>query len=185
MNETNESLIAAFPSAARFEARIAISQLAEDPHAARWRKYSVIVAGEMLSIPERIYHDASRVQTLRFPERQQEIVGCLMTRHADGLIRQHYLSSIIRSRHDWIPAFVIRLAGEYVVEILQGIQQNLPFLDETVYRDFLLCNPGFLQLTQKRIVSYWDCYYRRIKREDYAGFKVGAFFEGLVKSEHK
>ena len=37
---------------------------------------------------------------------------------------------------------------------------------------FVVNNPKFLELTARRIESYWDCYYRRTNRAEYAGFRI-------------
>jgi hypothetical protein len=78
--------------------------------------------------------------------------------------------------------FVIQLAGEYVVEILNVIYNSLPALDTPIYREFLHNNPTFLGLTGQRIASYWDCYYRGHRQQEYVGFKILEFFRSLQRS---
>ena len=84
------------------------------------------------------------------------------------------LGRIISRKESWIPPFVIQLVGEYVVEILEAIHNNLSSLDSTVYAAFLNDNISFWETTKQRVVSYWDCYYRRTwkHREDYVGFRI-------------
>ena len=134
--------------------------------------YSVKARGEQLTIPSRVYHEIPKIRKAQFSLIQNELLQCILTRHADGLIRQQSLENIIRSRSYWIPAYVVQLAGEYVVEILAVIEQNLHSLDGTIYSEFLKDNPEFLEATAQRIRSYWDCYYREIKREEYPGFRI-------------
>jgi hypothetical protein len=38
----------------------------------------------------------------------------------------------------WVPAYVIQLLGEYVIEIQQLLEARLQHLDKNVYRNFLL-----------------------------------------------
>ena len=101
---------------------------------------------------------------------ESELLDCLFTRHNDGLVRQTHLARIIWSTSPWIPCFVVPLLGEYVIEIIQLIQDNLPHINIPAYTDFVRANPEFMVLTEKRVMSYWNCYYRSTKREDYPGF---------------
>ena len=73
------------------------------------------------------------------------------------------------------------MIGEYVVEILQLIHENLPNLKPSIYVDFIRANPEYFALTEQRVISYWDCYYRSIKREVYPGFILLDFFKSIVK----
>ena len=82
---------------------------------------------------------------------------------------------------------MLQLVGEYVVEIIDSIDIQLaesfvvnPGMKET-YGRFVTSNPGFLEITEQRVISYWNCYYRRrwpnLARvdpgpEDYPGFRV-------------
>ena len=59
------------------------------------------------------------------------------------------------------------------------IYQSLALLDRASYKEFLCANPAYLELTEQRVISYWDCYYRNIRREDYVGFKILEFFRSL------
>ena len=97
-------------------------------------------------------------------------------------MRQSHLAHIIRSQNAWIPCFVVALVGEYVAEILQVIHENLPHLTRSLYAEFLHSNLEFLDLTERRVVSYWDCYYRSIKKQDYPGFLIIDFLRSLTKS---
>ena len=105
-----------------------------------------------------------------------------MTRHSSGFIREKHLRSIICSNREWIPPFVVQLVGEYVVEILDEIRNNVHNLNPQVYRRFLMDNPKFVALTKQRVASYWNCYHRHFyRREDYAGFQIAKFFESLTQ----
>ncbi|MYS23597.1 hypothetical protein GA0115240_15421, partial [Streptomyces sp. DvalAA-14] len=56
--------------------------------------------------------------------------------------------------------------GEYVVEILIVIIDELRDLaapgnpGHLAYRQFIVENPLFFARTQRRVMSYWSCYYR-------------------------
>jgi len=97
----------------------------------------------------------------------EELLNCLFSRHHDGYVRERCLKNVIGSSNTWVVPYVIKLTGEYVIEILNVIYQHLPFLNHEIYRDFLRNNPQFYTLTKCRVMSYWDCYYRwqHLKRE--------------------
>ena len=181
VNQSNIELVDAFPSSVREKARAAITALPQSPHP--FSAFPVRVAGESLLIPQRIYHDPLAISVgSRLglgSQTQKEILDSLFSRHVDGFVREKRLSRILRSDRVWIPPFVIQLAGEYVVEILRLIEQAIPELDPTVYREFVLQNPEFIGKTKQRIVSYWNCYYRSIPRERYPGFPIYNFLEQL------
>jgi hypothetical protein len=112
-----------------------------------------------------------------------------LTRHHDGFVRQKHLERIIRSENIWMPPFVIRLVGEYIVEILDATDQNLSNLDISIYEQFAWWNPELIALTEQRVISYWNEYYRprdgrRIsyERNDYVGFWLIRFFKSLARN---
>jgi hypothetical protein len=135
---------------------------------------------ELLALPQRIYYSPPLFQTLRFNALQAEILNCLFTRHHDGFVRQEHLVRIIRAPSPWIPCFVVPLIGEYVVEIVQVISENLSYFDKSIYAEFVRSNPEFMRLTEQRVISYWNSYYRfSIKKQDYPGFLILDFLNSL------
>jgi len=60
----------------------------------------------------------------------------------------------------WSIPFVVLLAGEYVVEIVDDILASLPLLNVEAYIEFVRENRGVLRLLRSKATSYWDCYYR-------------------------
>jgi hypothetical protein len=185
MNNSNDELVKAFPSVLRHDARIAIAVLSEDRYSSHRKPFSVRFGEELLWIPRRIYFDPPVLQTIRLTEIQSELMDCLFTRHRDGRVRQRHLARLIRSRSAWIPCFVVPLVGEYVVEILRVIQENLSQLDRSSYADFVRANRECLALTEQRVTSYWDCYYRSIRKEEYPGFLVLDFLKSIAKDENQ
>jgi len=180
IDETNLPLVRAFPTEIEGDVRAALACLPCDPHSLRIGSYTVNVRGETLSIPYRVYHDISKIRLRALSQFQVEIVNCILSRHRDGFVRQRSLEQILGSKHTWVPAFVIQLAGEYVVEILELIDRNLDSFDSQTYSEFVTYNPQFVELTAQRIESYWDCYYRRrTKRADYVGFKILRYLQNL------
>ncbi|WP_394814824.1 hypothetical protein [Streptomyces millisiae] len=104
--------------------------------------------GVRAAFPYRIYHDERPVDAVRSVSTpQRAILHCLYSRHSDGRVRQRHLEQIVSSDEPWVVPFVVQLAGEYVLEILS-------------YGDFIARNPEFFARTERRMVSYWSCYYR-------------------------
>ena len=51
-----------------------------------------------MTIPERVYHDATLIDTQRLSSLQKELVDCLLTRNHDSFVRQKHLERIIGFR---------------------------------------------------------------------------------------
>jgi len=150
MHSLNAGLVAAFPTFLCGHVLAALETFPEPEHPAA-REFSVKVAGELVTIPYRLYHSPSHIKTEHLTDLEKEIVACLMTRHHDGFIRQQHLERIIRSGNPWVPPFVVQLLGEYAIEIIGVIHDNLNALDHSLYREFLQTNPEFFTQTAQRV----------------------------------
>ncbi|WP_208754080.1 hypothetical protein [Streptomyces bauhiniae] len=129
--------------------------------------FQVEVWGETATIPARIYQDEPNADVVRsLAGTQQVILRCLYSWHCDGRVRQRPLEQIVRLDEAWVVPFVVQLAGEYVVEILEAIYRGLPGLgvpdsvQRGLYGEFIARNPAFFARTERRVVSNWSCYYR-------------------------
>jgi hypothetical protein len=129
--------------------------------------FQVEVQGEVIGIPYRIYHDEPIPSAERsLSATQQVILHCLYSRHHDGHVRQRRLEQIVGAGDPWVVPFVVQLAGEYVLEILDVIYRGLAGLrvphsaQRRLYGEFIVRNPAFFARTERRLVSYWSCYYR-------------------------
>ncbi len=180
--QDNSELKYAFPSDLHSDALVASEALPKNSY--WWNSFKVQVSNEVVSIPYRLYHDAASIKTDKLSSTQKNLVDCILSRNHDAFVRQEYLSQIVGCKYTWVPPFVILLLGEYVVEILRVIEANLGNLDKPLYAQFLRENPDFLALTEQRVISYWDCYYRfSCRKEDFPGFRAVNFFKKLVNSE--
>jgi hypothetical protein len=178
----NIELTLSFPASMRTDAFAALSIFPESPH--RSETFQVWIEGEIVSIPQRIYHDPIQIDTRRLSVTQRELAHALLTRHADGFVRQSSLSNILSTQGIWIPPFVVQLVGEYVIEIAADIQSALSRLDRAQYGSFIRANPVFLAKTRRRATSYWNCYYRhRCEWKNYPGKQILDFFEVISKTE--
>lgn len=145
----------AFPAALReTAARVVAGLAAGELHPPR-ASFDVGVAGEVLTIPVRVYYaPADLANAIDAPGDAGLIALCLGTRHHDGYLRERCLRRLLGGRQDWIIPFVVQLVGEYIAEIVEAIEAALPQLDAPAYGRFLLENPGFFARTERRVVSY-------------------------------
>ena len=72
-----------------------------------------------------------------------------------------------RGSSPWTAPFIVRLLGEYVIEIVESIfgalatgEARSPLV--TICGHFAGHNPDFVALTRQQAASYWDCYHRRL-----------------------
>ncbi|MFJ7298936.1 hypothetical protein [Streptomyces sp. NPDC099088] len=166
LSDSSNPLTTAFPSelASDAEAVLAVMPASRlQPHAS----FSVVVADQHVYIPGRLYHDEPPTDAVAsLSSRQRQLLHCLYSRHCDGVVRQRHLEKIVASTDPWVVPFVVQLVGEYVVEILVVICDELRDLaapgtrGHLAYGQFIVDNPAFFARTQRRVVSYWSCYYR-------------------------
>ena len=198
MNDALElALLPAFPAALATDVRVVAQALlparlhaiysnarhnAPDQLLAPIGSFTVRVQGEHLTIPGRLYNPEPGDDVFgQLSAKQTKLLHCLYTRHHDGYVRQYHLNQIIDATDPWIVPFVVQLAGEYVLDIVITIQQQLIGLNHPgtphhqAYGQFAATNPDFLHLTSQRVASYWNCYYRhrgahhRYAHRDYPG----------------
>jgi hypothetical protein len=179
-------LVAAFPDEVRPNATAVVAAM---PAAAfnLQHSFSVTLEGETVTIPYRIYNpEPTDVKALK--ENQLQVLHCLYSRHSDGFVRQRHLSHILPCQDLWVVPFIVQLAGEYVLPILEDIRAGLADLDRPgsrrreLFARFVTENPTFLNLTRQRIVSYWNVYYRDTYPvfAHYPGAVLLSIFQNLV-----
>jgi hypothetical protein len=153
-------MVNAFPSALEADVRAVCGIMPSSEYGPSDPAAVVHVDGETLSIPHRVYFDEpSEAATLLGV--RAVILACVYSRHHDGFVRERYAKRLLSCGDAWVPPFVVQLAGEYVLEIVQLLASHLEQLRLESYRSFVAQNPAFMALTRQRMVSYWDCYYRR------------------------
>ncbi len=167
-------LRAAFPSAATADLNLALGIIDEDRLGPSEQDIGpVVVNGETLHIPARIHSrnpGPRSIAALTAPART--IVHCLFTRHHDGHVREAHLREVISSPHDWVPPYVVQILGEYVIEIINVVSENIGYLSQEIYARFVTENPAFMTLTRHRAISYWNCYFRASRLHDYAAHRI-------------
>ena len=125
--------------------------------------FCVLVGDGRLSAPNRVYYlpPDLRLVIARSSDETQALALCLGTGHWDGFIRQECLRQLVNAERPWTAPFIVRLLGEYVVEIAQVILTALQEGYVAGLAQFVIDNPSFMVITRQRVVSYWSCYYRR------------------------
>jgi hypothetical protein len=159
-------VLPAFPRSVRADAVSVADAL---PHASLEPagQFDVEVADERLTIPDRIYQVEVPDRYESWSATQRLIADCLYTRHHDGRVRERHARLIVEDLSPWVVPFVVHLVGEYVLEIVLAINERLTHINtagsaqQRAYGAFAAANRRFLLLTRARVVSYWDCYYRR------------------------
>jgi hypothetical protein len=123
----------------------------------------VSVNGQQIEIQNRIYFRFKWSDKLSLLVTQNSSLPtlCLLTRSADGYSRQAALTKIIFRNEPWVVPYVLLLAGEYVIEIVELMVNSLDTLDRDAYANFARENPKMMNRLKSQAISYWDCYYRR------------------------
>jgi hypothetical protein len=165
-------LMRAFPAALQRDVAAVTSAIPPAYHPTARRDEQVLVQGEAIALPYRIYKlEPSPDAVDRMSDRQRLITGCVYSRHADGYVRERFCAQIVESTEPWVIPFVVRLLGEYVVEICALILNRLAAqssFSSLGVEEFVRANGEFIARTEQRAVSYWNCYYRdRYARHEY------------------
>lgn len=135
--------------------------------------YTVTLDGGEIEIPYRIYYEIPDKSI--FGEIENQILSCYFTRHYDGFTRESNLREIIKNKNYFVTPYVIQLIGEYVVQNMQVILDNIdvPLLENI--KRFKSENKIYFNKTVARVNSYWDVYYKRAeypKWDQYPGNKI-------------
>lgn len=175
------NLLKAFPFNLQEDVAVVLDMIHQPGKLDSSECFEVNFLGETLDIPERIYYEESTLpQCISLSEKQQVILNCLFTRHHNGYIREQHLKQIINkcNEYKWIIPYLIRITGEYVIEILQVIKANLDKNEKGIIKNFIAENPIFYNITESRVISYWDCYYRHKypNKDDYVGCEIIKYF---------
>jgi hypothetical protein len=172
----------AFPISVAEEVDIALNYIPEDTiFKNNAHKYSscdigqINIYGESIFIPYRIYTKETECELNGLEKACQTIISCWYSRHYDGHIRQKYLQNILQNQEAWVSPYILQLVGEYVIEIIESIQINTSSIPKEGFAEFLENNGEFSEVLRQRVISYWNCFYRRLfpKFLNYPGFIVG------------
>lgn len=166
----------AFPSRLRAAVREAVAAVAiGELHSPR-HAFLANMDGETLRIPYRLYYDPDLLRReLRNSQGTARLIRlCLGTRHHDGYLRHACLQELLKNETPWLAPYVIQLAGEYVIEIVEDVANTIVGRHPAAFRAFALENPAYLATLERRVTSYWSCYHRQAypNRHNYPGTRV-------------
>jgi hypothetical protein len=176
-----DMLAAAFPNRHVSAATAAGAAVARGVDQRYWSgQFSVRVEGETVLIPERL-HFASGMPVMSKGDEAWLFTRALRTRSTNGYERQLALGDLLQQPAPWAAPFIVKLIGEYVIEILEDVSAALtPELEETLGA-FIVHNMLFWNRTKQRVISYWNAYYRARwlseanraeRRDEYVGFTL-------------
>ncbi|MGI5249927.1 hypothetical protein [Actinacidiphila glaucinigra] len=173
------SMTAAFPAALGPDVRAVTALLPPLSHGPHWEAHGSVL------LPVRLYHPepAADVPAALTP-RQRLVLHCLFAAHHDGYVRQRHAAHVAGADESWAVPFVVRLTGEYVLEIVADIRARLtealvPGSEaRRVYGRFAGEHPEFLSVTERRAVSYWN-EYQRWRFPEFAAHPAAAVLELL------
>lgn len=125
-------------------------------------EFQVKLEGELLTIPQRVYFaEPTPALENALTDRQRNILHCIYTRHHDGYLRERRVKEMPQNELEaWMIPFLVQLMGEYVYELLPAIDKTIHENTLHLYVQFKDENPDYWQRTEKRIVSYWNEYYK-------------------------
>jgi hypothetical protein len=161
-----DRIIGAFPTFLTTESAALADLLTSEGAAFSPHSFSVLVGGETITIPERLYVER------QVPAGLDDLGRCLLTRHHSGFVRQRALERVLSLNEPWTAPFIVRLVGEYVIEIIEQIDEAFALISDENMGTFVVSNPDFMRLTRARVTSYWNCYFRSTPRRDHVGFRL-------------
>lgn len=119
-------------------------------------------------IPYRIGYTKPYTYTFR-NEIEEILTYCLYTRHHSGYVREKYLRKLLDEKllhnYPFINAFIIRLLGEYVLEIWTLIHDNKYVFNNISSYTFIKENPKLLTKSIARAITYSTLYYSNVFKD--------------------
>jgi hypothetical protein len=146
--------------------------------------FEVLIDGEMRVIPYRIYElPLSEAELASLSVAEQLQAYCDFTRHHSGYVRGQFLQKIINAADGLVIPYIIQICSEYVVELLRIVYKNREKLNSENLCSFIIGNQGYYEKSRRRMISYWDCYYRWAypKLQDYVGYKLFEYFDQVCQ----
>lgn len=115
--------------------------------------------GQQVAVPYRIYLEDSVSAPLIGV--QQIIFHCIFTRSHDGYCREKHLSALFRQEiPEWALPYLLKLADDYVAEIVQALYRNLQLQPIPALPAFCRNNLQQFLRCHDRMIGYWNEFYR-------------------------
>ena len=121
------------------------------------------INNECVQIPYRIYINENILEISQIDSTIKRLLLCYFTRHHNGYVRQKCLKQLINSDiiYDYEIPYILRLCGEYVIEILIDAYVGINLFEYESIRKYVKQNYTSLELMEARMISYWNENYRR------------------------
>lgn len=131
------------------------------------------LAKQTIDLPTRIYYKPPHYPiNAKLTQTEKDLLNCIFSRHHDGYIRQKAIQNILHSQNDWAIPYLVRIIGEYVIQILEDINNHFQTINAPNLTSFIRQNPEFYNRTRSRVSSYWNCYYRHRFSEKLNGIRT-------------
>ena len=133
--------------------------------------------GSKVTFPYRMYFEDDDDLYSGISDREEKLIfDCIFTRNCNGFVREKHLKNILDcdTIPEWCMPYILRLSSEYVVEIIDTIYHGLKEKDNAAFISFCRNNLPICKRSYTRMVSYWNCFYRRdwLLFRDYVGRKL-------------
>ncbi len=176
-------LLQAFPKELAQDVQSVIEILPFNPQfSISIQMYTVILETEKVTVPYRVYFEEPDPKNENaLTNIQRRILHCIYLRHHNGFVRQRRLEQLNNTMDIWEMPFKFNLLGEYVLEILIVLNQQIKNSDIKFYCKFMNLNPTYWELTKQRIASYWNVYYRGPKFPKLSAYLGSQIVERLEK----
>ena len=136
----------------------------------------LLSSGETVYFPYRIYYRDNELRYSQIADPNAKLVfDCIYTRSDDGFVREKHLKQILSANYpEWCMPYILRLASEYVCEIVAEIYESMKAQDNSAFQSFCNNNPVLLKRAYTRMVSYWNEFYRcdYYRFSNYVGTKL-------------
>lgn len=124
--------------------------------------FTAALEGKKCRIPYRTNHGGWSGFWRDLLDRPSRKALCDGTRNFDGHVRERNLIRLLgcgEIQYSSLP-YILKLAEEYVVEIIERVVDGLPRIPDAMLKEFLRENPKWLDLMEARNISYWNENYR-------------------------
>lgn len=127
-----------------------------------WNEDYILLDGSKIAFPYRIYFlDEQEAYDKLNTKEEKMIYHCIFTRSCDGYVREKHLKAILEGDFaEWCFPYILKLSGEYVVELLEIIYAAFRNRDNSLFQAFCMNNPYVFRYCHSRMISYWNEYYR-------------------------
>ena len=125
------------------------------------KSHFIVSDNEKVQVPYRLLIDeVPEIKSLSLV--QKMILHCIYSRSTNGYVRENHINAILQEDlPNWAMPFILKISDEYVVEILELTYNSLKEKDNSKIQDFCQINKSYLKYAYARMISYWNCYYRK------------------------